>query len=217
MRAVGLALDVERHLKALRLDDEPPTAAATATKRLGGGGQQRAGAPSLLRSRRRSEEEEEARQAAGGDVNPSDLDSTPSKAPSTTNAGAEAEAEAPAEPETRATSVEAEGAEGADAAEDASPPAQCSCSIGVSSGQAFCGVVGCQPADATLGARREYTLMGDAVNLSARLMGHATKHGLRVLTDQTTHELTKDLVTYRRLEPVMMKGKANLIPIFQVG
>ena len=36
--------------------------------------------------------------------------------------------------------------------------------VGVSTGMAFCGVIGSK-------FRREYTLMGDAVNLSARLMG----------------------------------------------
>ena len=41
---------------------------------------------------------------------------------------------------------------------------KCRCSIGISSGIAFCGVVG------TSGSRREYSILGDCVNLSARLM-----------------------------------------------
>ena len=41
-------------------------------------------------------------------------------------------------------------------------------SVGVSTGQAFCGVIGSQ-------TRREYTLMGSVVNLGARLMGYGGK------------------------------------------
>ena len=40
----------------------------------------------------------------------------------------------------------------------------CSCSIGIATGLVFCGVVG------TSGSRREYSLLGDSVNLSARMM-----------------------------------------------
>ena len=41
---------------------------------------------------------------------------------------------------------------------------KCRATIGVSTGIAFCGVVG------TSGSRREYSILGDCVNLSARLM-----------------------------------------------
>ncbi len=41
---------------------------------------------------------------------------------------------------------------------------ECACSIGIASGVAFAGVVG------TSGSRREYSVLGDCVNLSARLM-----------------------------------------------
>ena len=79
------------------------------------------------------------------------------------------------------------------------------------------------------GRPQQYTLMGDTVNLSARLMGHASQHGLGILVDSTTfrHTDTKaaaaavqagdagETVEYRTLEPVKLKGKASLIPIFQ--
>lgn len=41
---------------------------------------------------------------------------------------------------------------------------KCRCAIGISTGIAFCGIVG------TSGSRREYSILGDCVNLSARLM-----------------------------------------------
>ena len=45
-------------------------------------------------------------------------------------------------------------------------PGRCKACIGVGSGRAFCGVVGSIH-------RREFTTMGDVVNVSARLMGQA--------------------------------------------
>ena len=52
-------------------------------------------------------------------------------------------------------------------------------SIGVTTGVAFCGVVGGN-------ARREYSVLGDVVNLSARLMQRAQKEGGGVLCDAST-------------------------------
>lgn len=40
----------------------------------------------------------------------------------------------------------------------------CKCNIGIATGMVFAGVVG------TSGSRREYSVLGDSVNLSARLM-----------------------------------------------
>lgn len=40
----------------------------------------------------------------------------------------------------------------------------CKCSIGIATGTVYAGVIG------TSGSRREYSVLGDSVNLSARLM-----------------------------------------------
>ena len=92
----------------------------------------------------------------------------------------------------------------------------------MATGQAFCGVVGKKK------TRNEYTVMGDAVNLAARLMAHASKHQLGVLADVVTYRQSDDklakkassttvnrMVEYEVLEPVRMKGKADLIPIYK--
>lgn len=52
-----------------------------------------------------------------------------------------------------------------------------SASVGVTTGVVFCGVVG-----ATM--RKEYTVLGDTVNLSARLMQYACNNGGGVVCDQ---------------------------------
>lgn len=57
-------------------------------------------------------------------------------------------------------------------------------------------------------------MVGDVVNLSARLMVQA-KAG--ILVDQSTFDRCKDSseITFIRLPPVRVKGKANPVPIFE--
>lgn len=79
--------------------------------------------------------------------------------------------------------------------------------VGISSGRTFCGVIGAQ-------TRCEYTVMGDMVNLSARLMSTAGKLGHDVLVDENTYKSSRDNFGYTTLTPVKMKGKADPIKIF---
>lgn len=51
----------------------------------------------------------------------------------------------------------------------------CKCSIGISTGLVFTGVVG------TSGSRREYSVLGDSVNLAARMMQAALMNKKNVL------------------------------------
>ncbi len=47
------------------------------------------------------------------------------------------------------------------------------CNIGISSGECFAGVVG------TSGSRKEFSVLGDIVNLAARIMGSMKERGLK--------------------------------------
>lgn len=88
---------------------------------------------------------------------------------------------------------------------------QFAATLGVATGPVWCGIVGTPE-------RREYTVMGDTVNLAARLMCKATMHG--VLCDKRTVDGssiggTKNRLEFRSLDPVRLKGKAKPVPIFE--
>jgi len=80
------------------------------------------------------------------------------------------------------------------------------CAIGISSGRVFCGTIGDE-------RRREYTLMGDSVNLAARLM-QASK-GKGILCDETTYLAAGEEIDFLPHPALQLKGKANRIANFQ--
>ena len=85
--------------------------------------------------------------------------------------------------------------------------------IGVGSGRAFAGVVGASGDGLN---RREFTTMGDCVNVAARMMGLASKPGAtrQVLMDEDTKESVKELVFFEALPETRLKGKADPIALF---
>jgi len=78
--------------------------------------------------------------------------------------------------------------------------------FGVTTGRSYCGVCGSAK-------RMEYTVLGDCVNLSARLMANAPP--LSVLADEETSKHSTGEMIFKALAPIKVKGKANPIPIFQ--
>lgn len=78
--------------------------------------------------------------------------------------------------------------------------------FGVTTGRAYCGVCGSAQ-------RMEYTVLGDTVNLSARLMANAPANG--VYSDESTKDLSTNEINFQALAAIKVKGKANPIPIFQ--
>ena len=77
-------------------------------------------------------------------------------------------------------------------------------STGIATGMAFCGIVG----SAT---RREYTMIGDVVNLSARLM-QAAKGG--ILCDPATYDASRAAIRYDPTGSIHVKGKTGEIPVY---
>jgi class 3 adenylate cyclase/tetratricopeptide (TPR) repeat protein len=86
--------------------------------------------------------------------------------------------------------------------------------IGVATGRIFCGSIGND-------SRREYTTIGNAVNLSARLMaaaGHQDeligKYGVPILCDRATFDAAKDSVEFQALPPQQVKGRSEPVEVF---
>jgi len=78
--------------------------------------------------------------------------------------------------------------------------------FGITTGRNYCGVVGSN-------SRMEYTMLGDTVNLSARLMANARE--MCILTDEATSMRAAPHVDFTAFPPIKVKGKTQMIPIFE--
>jgi class 3 adenylate cyclase len=86
--------------------------------------------------------------------------------------------------------------------------------VGVTTGQLFCGPIG-HP------LRREYTMVGEAMNLACRLMEAAqaaynqNRQLPAIYCDEATYEAAKGQLVLAALAPIRVKGKARPLPIYQ--
>jgi hypothetical protein len=78
-------------------------------------------------------------------------------------------------------------------------------SIGITSGKAYCGLVGSP-------LRHEYAVMGPSTNLSARLMGKAKQGEVMCDGDTRSRDRTH---TFQKLGEIQAKGYAVLVPTFK--
>jgi adenylate cyclase len=92
------------------------------------------------------------------------------------------------------------------------------CGIGINTGEVLIGNIG------ALGKKMDYTIIGDHVNLAARVETLTRKYGAKIiLTEFTLHHLetvmkqgTIDHYTIRELETVKVKGKEKEVKIFEL-
>lgn len=81
--------------------------------------------------------------------------------------------------------------------------------IGINSGIMTVGNMGSM-------GRMNYTLMGDNVNLGARLEGTNKQYGTNVIISENTYGLVKDRVVARELDNIRVKGKNRPVVIYEL-
>ena len=74
--------------------------------------------------------------------------------------------------------------------------------VGINSGEVMAGAVG-----------DRYTVMGDAVNVAARLQAASRPDSVTV--GESTYRATREAIAYERLEPMTLKGKEEPVPAWE--
>jgi class 3 adenylate cyclase/uncharacterized membrane protein YwzB len=81
--------------------------------------------------------------------------------------------------------------------------------IGISTGSVIGGSVGA-------GQRMSFTLLGDTVNLAARLEELNKQHGTRILVSQSTREACGECFAFNALGSVQVRGRTESISVYAV-
>jgi len=81
--------------------------------------------------------------------------------------------------------------------------------IGLNSGEMLVGQIGSE-------SRMDYTVIGDNVNLGARLEGTNKVYGTSIIISEATLDLVRDRVVVRELDMVRVKGKHKPVTIYEL-
>jgi class 3 adenylate cyclase len=87
------------------------------------------------------------------------------------------------------------------------PEAHLAFGVGIHYGDAVLGLIGTEK-------RLEYTAIGDSVNTTKRLQENAGKN--QIVISGGAYERVKDFVNAQPMEPMQVKGKRELIPVYEI-
>lgn len=83
------------------------------------------------------------------------------------------------------------------------------CRVGVASGEVCAALMGSED-------RKSYTVVGDAVNLSARLEPASKDYGVAILIAESTYKLVEDRYVGRCLDKLLVKGKSVAVTVYEL-
>jgi len=81
--------------------------------------------------------------------------------------------------------------------------------VGINTGEMIVGTVGSVK-------RLDYTVIGDSVNVAARLQELTRKYKNRMIISETTYEAVKDIINVKQLGQVPVKGRKGKVTIYEV-